>query len=84
MTLHAAGPFLGRVMEVMLPRAVFAGHVAAVAKGIPIHVYFSAVGFMAILADHPGLVHLALEKGGIDIYLILDLSVGEIQSLIQQ
>jgi hypothetical protein len=84
MALHAAGSFFGRVMEVVFPGPIFAGHVASVAKGVPIHIYLTAVRFMAVLANHPGLVHFALEKGSIDINLLQDLPVWIIESLVQQ
>ena len=34
-----------------------------------------AVGFMTICTDNPGGVHLALDKGAIDIHLVTDLAV---------
>jgi hypothetical protein len=80
---ETAGTLFGRVVEVVLPGAVFGSHMAAVAEGVSIYIYLTAMGFMAVLADHPGLIHFALQKGSIHIYLIQNLTVREIKILFQ-
>jgi hypothetical protein len=84
MAFKTAGSLFGRIMEMVFPGAILAGHMATVAEGVSIHIHFATVGFMAILTYDPGLVHFALKEGGINIDLILDLSVGEVEILVQQ
>jgi hypothetical protein len=84
MALNTAGPLFGRIVKVVFPGPILAGHMATVAECISIHIYFATVRFMAILAHHAGFMHFALKEGGIYIDLILDLSVGEVKTFIQQ
>jgi hypothetical protein len=71
-------------MEMMRTGTVHIGPVAAEAERIPVGVYPSAVGLVAILAYHPCLVHFTLKVGSINIHLVLDLPVGKIEILLQQ
>jgi hypothetical protein len=80
----AAGPCLGGIMKMVLPGSVFGGHMTTVTQGVPTGVNLPAVGFVAILANNPCLIHLALKKGGIYIDFILNLSVSKIEILLQQ
>jgi hypothetical protein len=82
--LKAAGSLFGRIVEMVFPGTVFGGHVATVAKGIPLDIDLAAMGFMTILTDHPGLVHFALEEGSVDIYLFQDLPICKIEIFLQQ
>jgi hypothetical protein len=84
MALNTAGPLFGRIVKVVFPGPILAGHMATVAECISIHVYFATVRFMAILTYDPGFIHLALKEGSVHIYFILDLSVWEIEILVQQ
>jgi hypothetical protein len=68
----------------VLSGAVFSGHVAAVAEGVPLRIDLHAVRFVAITAYHAGLVHPALEEGCIFIDLFQDLPVGKIEVLLKQ
>jgi hypothetical protein len=83
-TLETTGSLLGRIMEMVFPAAVLGRHVAPVAKCVPLDKHLSAVRFMAILANYTRHIHLALEEGAIDIYLIQDLSVCKIEILFKQ
>jgi len=84
MAFKTTGTLLGRIVEMVFPASILGGHMATVAKGIPINIDFPAVGFMTVFTDHTGLVHFALEERGVDIDLILDLSVCKIEILIQK
>jgi len=84
MALETACSLLGGIMKMVFPGAIFTGHMASVAEGIPIHKYFTAMRFMTILANDPGLMHFTLKKGGVNIDLILYLSVREIEILVKQ
>jgi hypothetical protein len=73
-----------RIVEMVLPASILGGHMATVTECIPLDKYFTAVWFMTILAHDSGLVHFSLEKGGIYINLIQDLSVGKIESFLKE
>jgi hypothetical protein len=84
MAFQAARSFLPGIVEMVVPASVFFGQVAAVAKGIIMYKDFTAVWFMTILADHSLMIHFTLKKGSIYIYLLQDLPVCKIESLVQQ
>jgi hypothetical protein len=84
MALNTAGPLFGRIVKVVFPGPILAGHMATVAECISIHIHFATVRFMTILTYDPGFIHLALKEGGVHIYLILNLSIREIEILVKQ
>jgi hypothetical protein len=54
------------------------------ASGIPREMELEIVGVVTVAAGHTLLIHLALEKGTVDIDLFHDLAVGVIESLFEQ
>jgi hypothetical protein len=78
MALNTAGPLFGRIVKVVFPGPILVGHMATVAEGVPIYIYFATVRFMAILTYDPRFIHLALKEGSVHIYFIFDLTIGEV------
>jgi hypothetical protein len=58
--------------------------VATGADGVTSALNLETMGVVAVAARDAGMVHLALQKRPVLIYLILDLAVGIIQALVQQ
>jgi len=72
------------IMKMMLPAAVFFRQVAAITQGVSLHVNLPAVRFVAIGANHPGLVHLALQEGTVHVIFFQNLPVREIEGFFKQ
>ena len=76
-------PLSARLVEVMLRCIVDRSLVAARAKGVAFRSNLRAVCIMAVAADDPGCVHLALQERSVDVHLVFDLTIVEVQNLIQ-
>src|SRR5665648_593698 len=71
-------------MEVMGLISVNIRQVTPITKGIALNVYFQAVRVVTVRADHPLVIHFALQKRGVNIDLILNLPVGKIEVVFQK
>jgi hypothetical protein len=84
MAFKTTGPLLGGIVKMVFAASIFGGHMATVTECVSIHINLAAVGFVAVLADHAGLVHFALQERSVDIDLFQDLTIGIVESLLQQ
>ncbi len=84
MAFKAACSLFGRIVKMVFATSIFGGHMATVTECVSIHIYLAAVGLVAVLTDHSGLVHFALQEGSVDIDLFQDLTIGKVESLVQQ
>jgi hypothetical protein len=79
----AEAPLGSRVVEVVLRRIVNVGAMALSAKRVPRRVKLRAVAIVAVAANDAGGVHLALKERPIDVNLVFDLSVIEVEDLVE-
>ena len=83
MAFETACSLFGRIVKMVFAASIFGGHMATVTECVSIHINLAAVGFVAVLADHAGLVHFALQKGSINIDLFQDLTISIVKTLLQ-
>jgi hypothetical protein len=67
----------------MLRSVVDVGLMASAAQGVALQAKLRAVPIVAVAANHAGCVHLALDKGAVNVHLISDLTVVEVKQLVE-
>jgi hypothetical protein len=72
-----------RVVKVVLRRVVDVGSMALRAKRVPLGVKLRAVPIVAVAAHDTRSVHLALQERPVDVDLVFDLSVIEVEDLVE-
>ena len=83
-TLGAKAPLGAVLVEMMACGIKFFSRMTLQADCIAGRTQLQTVWLVTVAAGYPGVLHLALEKGSIDVHFVVNLAIGMVQSFIQQ